>query len=177
MDLGHGDSPLFRAVYDGHPDLAELLLQKGACLHKAGKGHKVSLLSAAAAQDSSEMVRALLEHGASLAQSGAIQTAAEGGYIDVLNILMSYGADVDERMKIENVERLSVDDVYQCPNDLLASQAPLHFAASKGQVVAIHCLLEHGADFDNKNIDGKTSPEMLLSHGLAWPKDVTRKSV
>ena len=150
----------------------EFLVQHGADVQithaSGGKGYNVSLLSLAAHQDSPRVTEMLLKHGTQSPQSGAIQVAAECGFINVLETLVSYGADVNERLSVENI--------YKGHKELLASRSPLHFAAAEDQIAAVVWLLKHNADPDLTDLCGQTPQGLALSKGFMWPENSPKTS-
>lgn len=114
-------------------------------------GHKVDLLTLAAASFSPSVVRLLVEHGAKTTGTQALHAAAttsayefDGGSfqpvtsrVEILAILFEHGADANE---------MEVD-----PKELGRPRAswtgtPLHRAVKDGSLEAVQCLLAHGAD-------------------------------
>ena len=156
VDLGHLGNPLAYATTKDKLELVKVLLEEGAdpnrrCLAHVGSGH---YLRQSARSASLEMTKALLEHGAKIKYSGAIQEAARLGRLDVLELLSEYGADLDETLPV-NVGFLIHDKRMQ-----LASQTPLHITILHGQVDAARWLVEHGADCAIEDAQGKT-PGMI----------------
>jgi len=98
----------------------------------------------------------LLDHGAIITGSGAIHKAAEKGRIDVLEMLLQHGADLNENWH----------------GQLTAGQGsrggtPLHMAVSHDQVQTVKWLLDHGADSNIRNEDGKTAVDLGYISGNA----------
>ncbi|KAH8730361.1 ankyrin repeat-containing domain protein [Phaeosphaeriaceae sp. PMI808] len=147
--IGHGTLPLYEAVRRRQTDVVAVLLELGADpLHPVEESKRIgsynsSLMSLAAMDEGPRMTEMLLEHGAPIAQTGALHTAAHRGHLDTMRLLLQHGADVNE--VLSNWQNWT----------------PMHFAASKGQVDAIK-LLEHSrARSDLKDVDGKTPAQLL----------------
>ena len=123
---------MYLAVGESNFDLVGFLLQSGADANTPNVSGRTdygcSLLWNAAYRGSVEIVESLLEHGARIPQSGAIQVAVERGFTDVLELPARFGADVNERLGLDYISHSSIE--------VLTSQFPLHFAVSKDQTAA-----------------------------------------
>ena len=155
--LGHGRLPLDEAVKRRQTEVVAVLLQHGADpkLHKAaGWSYSLSLLSLAARAEGTRMTELLLDHGVSVACSGALHLAAELGALDTMRLLIQHGADVNERLPEDTLPPTYLQS-------LRSSWTPLHFAASKGQVHAMKLLESNGAQSDAKDENGMTPAQLL----------------
>lgn len=92
-----------------------------------------------------------LLHGAVVRESRAIRSASRYGRIDIIELLLKHGGDINEASKEEDI-------------DGLAGTA-LHVAIAAGRKEVIQWLLAHGADINNKNIEGRTASEVLRRRG------------
>jgi ankyrin repeat protein len=153
--LGHGNLPLVQAVKRGKTEVVAVLLQHGANPIRTDRvvSYALSLLSFAARAEGPRMTELLLKHGASVACSGALHTAANLGALDTMRLLMQHGADVNEL--------LPADTLSPPHKSLYPSWTPLHFAASGGQVDAMKLLESNGARSDVKDMNGKTPAQLL----------------
>ena len=102
----------------------------------------------AAANGHVEVVRVLLEGGASAERTNvnqwtALHEAAEYGYLEVCRLLLDWGAKVD-------------------PLDIWRN-TPLHYAARSGHLSVVKLLVERGADVRLKNKYGQTAREIARS--------------
>ena len=94
-----GETPLIRAILEGHADVAELLIVHGADVMVRNE-RGLTPLHAAAYSGSAEAVRLLLDHGAALEDranvSGAtpLMLAAEENHVAVAELLLVRGADL-----------------------------------------------------------------------------------
>jgi hypothetical protein len=148
---GPNSEPPYRSSY---LNLVEYLLENGQdrnmiISYRTDKpGY---LLFSAAWSASSEITERLLQHGAMISGSGAPRMAASKGRLDVLEILVKYGADLDE---------------YFHETDVVGpGGTPLHMAVRHKQPEAVKWLLEHNADLKVRNEDGKTAGEMASADG------------
>ncbi|KAF2679186.1 ankyrin [Lentithecium fluviatile CBS 122367] len=123
----HEDIP--RRKYLG---LLQHLLEAGADpnqkTHRQRPGH---LLRMACFHASCDIVECLLRHGAEIKGSGAMCEASYYGRIDVLEVLLKYGGDMNEVYEME--------DVVGPPG------TALDVATAKGQKDVERWLLDHGA--------------------------------
>lgn len=71
------------------------------------------------------------EHGRS-----AVHFASKAGSVEVLKVLMEYGANLNSRAKSESL--------------------PLHYSSNMGHIEVTRFLLEKGADVDSRNQYGRT---------------------
>ena len=118
-----GTTALYRAARAGYFEVVHLLLQHGANPNPPRQDGK-SLMRLIANSGSVEMLRLLLEYGASFQNQGVLPQAALFGHIDVVQLLLYYGADINE------VER----------------QTALYRASSNGYSDIVELLLREGAD-------------------------------
>ncbi|KAE8376114.1 ankyrin repeat-containing domain protein [Aspergillus bertholletiae] len=157
-----GDTPLRLAAFEGHEDIARLLLEKGAdVLQRKGLRGWTPLTSAAC--NGYEGVL-LLERGSDQKFKGTeydqeqLLVAAQVGDTSFVNLLLERGADIE------------------CKDDAL--DTPLRVAALKGHDNVAKLLLENGADLEYK--DGRCTARLLLEKGadieviFQGHEDVTR---
>lgn len=100
-----------------------------------------------------EIVECFLQQGAIIKGSRSLRLASCHGRLDVIEILLKYGADVDE--------------VADCKDISGPAGTPLHAAAAAGREDVVQLLLAHGADLNVKNIEGVTPKDILEKKGLA----------
>ncbi|NQT02419.1 MAG: ankyrin repeat domain-containing protein [Planctomycetes bacterium] len=139
-------TPLHLASGKGHTEIVEFLLNHGADTElETCTGHTPMMLAAWYAGDGKyETIKTLLEHGAKVNHkedgdgSTALHYAAMYSGKEVMNLLISYGADVNAR------------DEHQ--------STPLHQAAMLNNIEATKALVEHGADIFAKNYHDYSKP-------------------
>jgi ankyrin repeat protein len=168
--LSHeGPMPLDLAIASNQIEMVARLLELGAepaSLDPASRGsnvkrrilnggHYASLLSRAAKTDGTRITELLLKHGQRIPGSGALHSAAQYGALDTIRLLLQRGADVNELL-VE--EKMSGRDPSLC-----ATWTPMHFAASQGQVDAIHILESNGAAPDVRDNNGMTPAQLLAA--------------
>ena len=96
----------------------------------------------------------LLSHGAQVAQTGAIRTAAEKDRLDVLKLLFEHSGDVNERLPPD------AGFFKQKLRFQKASETPLLVATANGHHDIVEWLLAQGASREIEDLNRKT-PGML----------------
>ena len=129
---------------------ANICLSHGADPNSDLVDQHMSVLAAVAELASTEMAQLLIDHGASVRDSGAIVMAAEAGKMDMVKLLLANGASVNE-IGIEH----PMDPRYR--EDMGSA---LHKAAVRGFEEIARFLLRHGADIKLKDPCGKTPLEL-----------------
>ncbi|HYY56120.1 MAG TPA: ankyrin repeat domain-containing protein [Pyrinomonadaceae bacterium] len=126
-----GFTPLGLASFFCHPDVARLLIERGADVNVASKNtQRVTPLHSAVSRRQTMIAEALLAHGANVnakQQSGVtpLHQAAHNGQAEMVRLLLAHGADPRARM----------DD----------GQTPLMMALETGEREVIDLLRKHGA--------------------------------
>ena len=155
---GRRHSPLGAALYQGHFELAELLLQHDAAVNVTDYNNQ-TLLQAASMDGRVDVAQWLLEHGADINSQrddlGApIHLATINGHPEVIQKLLEYEVNIDTADK--------------------DGRTPLHLASSTGKAEIVRLLLEHDANVNAVDKSGWTplsltwKPEvecLLLDHG------------
>ncbi|XP_030756084.1 ankyrin repeat domain-containing protein 17 isoform X3 [Sitophilus oryzae] len=122
------ESPLTLAACGGHVDLAMLLIERGANIEEVNDEGYTPLMEAAR-EGHEEMVHLLLGQGANInaqtdeTQETALTLACCGGFMEVADILIKGGADIE-----------------------LGASTPLMEAAQEGHIDLVRFLLEYGAN-------------------------------
>jgi len=164
-------TPLHQAVYNGHVDTAQLLVEHGCDVNwQAGNGY--SALHYAAQQGNGALTRLMLRRGGNVrleATAGdqrritCLHLAVQSGSMDVQNALLDAGANIDAGKMMGSVSGVTAlhQAVYQEKCDVAeallercaavnASMAgwysPLHVAAERGATDTVDLLLKYKAD-------------------------------
>lgn len=124
-----GFTPLMRAAGDNQVALMRRLISRGADINRCGTSGRVNAVVVAACEGNLEAVKLLAEMGAYLGPPcgnapSPLFKAAEGGHIEVVNLLLDLGVDAD------------VSPV----------GSPAYAAARFGHVDVVRTLAEHGGD-------------------------------
>ncbi len=131
-------------IYQSLPDVARLLLERGADVHARTSSGRTPLLMAAR-HKTAEVVRLLLEHGANVAtedfQGNTPLHIAVRFSTEIVRMLLEHGANVATEDKQGNT--------------------PLHIAVQFTTEI-VRMLLEHGADVAAKNHLGS------IPYKIAW---------
>ncbi|MEN6427711.1 MAG: ankyrin repeat domain-containing protein [Phycisphaerales bacterium] len=134
-----GSTPMFWAVAKGHGDIINLLLANGADIN-ARRHNGATALHCALLNYRYDMARLLIASGAdpsaSTIASGATPLHLAANECDIVEMLLTRGADVNAR----------------CKN----GTTPLHRASSMGEKNAVELLLAHGADVNARDQRGRT---------------------
>jgi uncharacterized protein len=138
-----GSTPLHRAVFTDHFDVASLLIKAGAKVQAADR-YGVTPLTLACLNGNSKMIRLLIEAGADpqtvdSAGEPALMTAARTGVPDALRALIDAGAKVDAR-------------------DTQFQQTSLMIAVRENQVEAVDFLIGQHAAVDAQTRKGPLPP-------------------
>jgi ankyrin repeat protein len=129
------------AITQGHDDVAQLLIERGADV--AASSGNSALLHFAAEFSSVHIVKMMLDRGAPIhARDARLETplhhAASRGHVDIAGALLDAGASVETAC-------------------YAAGRVPLHIAAEKGNLELCALLLERGAQIDVKDERSWTS--------------------
>ena len=122
-----GDSPLYHAVLRNDIEMFHFLLDHGADPRKA------NALSLAVTNGNVEMVTRLLESGDNV-HGVCLRAAAKRGWIDIVKILLKYGADFDNFNEALSVAAENGhSEIVQC---LIESKADMYTDESKAFLLA-----------------------------------------
>lgn len=103
-DEENGATPLFQAVYGLEPEIASLLVDRGADVNKKTKPGMSPLMLAANSKQA-DIVAMLVERGADVGAKDAedltpLMYAAEGGSSEIAGLLLEHGAEVNTQSNV-----------------------------------------------------------------------------
>jgi cytochrome c551/c552 len=147
-------SPLGIAIRFGKIDLIRFLLAKGADPNDQYAFPPISLLNQAALLRSTAIMQLLLDYGAAVEGSMALQGAAETGCIEAAALLLELGADINE------VFRWNMSD-----RDIDVIGSALHVAVRHEQEAMVEFLLRRGARQDSLDGYGATVKALAVETG------------
>jgi hypothetical protein len=171
-------SPLQIACLFGHFDIAELLLENDADIDLlTSRGDLLSSLRMQAHSDSCDVSLSLL-----CLAAGA--SCSESGNLDLVNLLLEWGADVSQEMaggrtflhSIDNFRfnREIMEAILAAGADINAlsdtNDTPLHIAARDGDTDCVEFFLQNNARIDALNDDGFTAID-LAQQGITKCKE------
>lgn len=162
-------TPLFMAIMEGRESVIPLLVEAGADIERT-TGYNLTSLHFAVSYGHESIVQYLLSKGANikaLTDNGetALDVAIARGHEKIVRCLVEAGADVEAVTATNSTPLIeAIQHGYtQIITYLLEKGAnpergryyasPLYYAAKKGNVDAVKCLIAHGA-----NIDGVGDP-------------------
>ena len=166
-------TPLCVAIYEDHPDIALLLLERGANMETRSNQDQTPLYMASS-RGFAEVARLLIDRGANVDEEcddldesvhvrwTPLHVASNHGSLEIARMLLEHGADMHYRdnwgwSPLHHASWLGFDDVSQLlldhganPNAANASgKTALHVASSNGQSPVVKLLLEYGANVDS----------------------------
>ncbi|RUS77619.1 hypothetical protein EGW08_014619 [Elysia chlorotica] len=177
--------PLHLAAQSGDVRICRLLVEHQARIDAVNSDHATAL-HRAAALNKVEALRFLVEKGAAINRRDIdnytpLLLAATYGNTDAVELLLQKGADFHaqdkhdktaiflaaEENKIQVLKKLlSKPRVKQLINESdCYDNSPLHIAAKQGYLDIVQCLLENGADLDDKNEEEETPLHLAAKHG------------
>ena len=189
---GNHRTALGWAAANGHREVVQLLLEKGANIEAAQSAGATSLYAAAGAGHL-EVVKMLLDKGANIeaAQSAgaraagvtSLYVAAWAGHLEVVKLLLEKGANIEAAQNagaraagatslyvaaecghLEVVELL-LEKGANIEAAISAGATSLYVAAQCGQLEVVKMLLEKGANREVITIDGETMVDVAVRNG------------
>ena len=175
QNLGMAGDPLNQAVWrttwglstpQQAIDLTSFLLKNGADPNGTGGGGSGCPsdrpLTDACHSAPQELIELLIQHGAQVPQSGALQKAIIEERLDVLDLLLKSGADVNERLSFTVNESYRLDEKTKKER---CSETPLHLAVRHKALKSASWLLKNGADTTIQNTKGLTALDLARESG------------
>ena len=173
-------TPLHKAAYGGHREIAELLIDKGANVNARDKNNETPL-HAAAFYGRKEFAELLIDKDADVSakdknEQTPLHVASNRKKTGVVKLLIDKGADVNAKSRTGTPLHKAVGKGLGVKPDLASSKeiaellikkgsdvnakivtgTPLHLAASLGHKGIIELLIAKGADVNAKDILGNT---------------------
>ena len=167
-----GQTPLSWASSNGHKEIVQLLLDRGAETDAKDNDGQSPLWNAAS-NGNKEIVQLLLDGGAEIDAKNEygqspLWNAACKGHKEIVQLLLDRGAEIDAKYNDgqlllwwaawnghKEIVQLLLDrgaEIDAKDND---SQTPLWWAASNGHKEIVQLLLDRGAEIDAKDNDGQ----------------------
>lgn len=146
-----GRTALIVAIRHSHVPIVRFLISKGAHINGASTRSGATPVWHSAWKGASELTALLLQHGADPTREAEdcgtpLMVAAQYGHLDVVRLLLEYGAPVDHQQMH-----------YSC--------TALWWACRSNRVDVVRMLLFHGADWDLRDWKGRTPFELALHKG------------
>ncbi|EGD76633.1 hypothetical protein PTSG_07746 [Salpingoeca rosetta] len=140
----YGRTPLMYAVHCGNTQCAHLLLTQGADVNQCERVSGSTALHDAAYHATPVMVLLLIEHGADAVLRDTegrqpVHWATDNPNAEVMSVLLN---------RVPNLD-------INCRDD--ACMTPIMWACFHNREKIVKMLLKHGADLEEKDIDGKTA--------------------
>ena len=163
-----GETALHRAALHGYDEIIQMLLQAGAGLDSVDCEGKTAFNYAVRFQNIST-VSLLLTFG-SLVQDADLKVACSKGSAEIVALLLDHNPklDIDSALfaALENSQILKLlldrgaNKEIACTAKEWKDWRPLHFAAFRGYLESVQCLVERGADLQAKNATGRRPLEL-----------------
>jgi hypothetical protein len=177
-----GEEAVTGALQNGHTELAELLIDKGA------SADWTSLLEDESCLHHPTTVELLIDKGADVnAAKTALFTAVDKYLFDTVRLLIDKGADVNEGDGVNvPLTRAAADRPSSMVQILIEAGAnvnartrsgftALMVAAGRGHTEVVQKLLEAGADVNAKANNGQTASRLAESRGYTKTANVIKK--
>ena len=178
---GDYDTLLAAAIFGGHEQVVQILLDNGAEINAVWKGN--SALQFAASMGDEKMVQLLLDHGDHIEAGddyydNALRKASLDGDELVVRMLLDHGIDAkaqigkhgnapqvaSARGRLSSAQRLPHCGASITSRDT-QGRLPIHLACAKGKTKTFDLLLHSGADLRAIDLQGRTCLHHAASAG------------
>lgn len=187
LDETHRDNggwtPLHYAAYEGHEEVCEILVEAGTKVTEVDNDGRIPLILASQ-EGYAKLVEKLANYNRSSidhkAHDGrtALRVAALEGHKDVVQVLLSQGADVNYKDADgrSTLYLLALDNRIEMADFLASSKAdlevtdvegrtPLHVSSWQGHYEMVELLLNHGANVNTTDNDKRTALQSAAWQG------------
>ncbi|MEE9443504.1 MAG: ankyrin repeat domain-containing protein [candidate division Zixibacteria bacterium] len=168
-----GNTPLHFAASEGHTEVIEYMIEKGADVDtKSYFG--ITPLHVAAQNGQQKVIELLIKKGADIHAKGRSRHtpafyAAFGGHLEIIELLLRNGIDINSKgmngMTLLHsaasgghlaLTQYLVEKGMDVNTSNAFGRTPLHFAVSGGYKAVIELLLDKGSDINKKSLDMRT---------------------
>ena len=171
-------TPLHIAASEGHKEVVELLITKGADLNAVSimPGYRGTPLDLASRDNQTETADLLRKHGGKSAEEDSIHVAAEGGSIEAVKQHLAAGTDVNAKNQLgrtplhaaayyghKEIIELLIGKAADVNIKRRGGWTPLHDAAFGSHKEIVQLLIAKGANVNTRNSGGETP--------LDWAED------
>ncbi len=171
------------AIEEDRDETVKVLVEHGVNLELANKGHIYIFIGFLIACDLGlvGIARLLLDKGVDFESrdpdgTSALSRACDGGYDSVVELLLKHGADVKSQIAVGTTPLTCAaaawDGGRAGPELARPPSHWVHIGMNPGARRVITLLLEHGADIEHKDVDGRT-PLSHATDSLKGPEFVT----